>query len=359
MNMNIRGPGHEGKRRDELFVLDAALEALETNSGISGKITALEPRTPDGLRADAEVMLLADGRHYPYLVEIKQIDRIAMLHQVQQRFAGATHPYLLVAPRISAELAGKCREIGVQFIDGNGNAYLHAPGLLVLVTGQRHAKGHALGETLGDRAGAGGPSAARLTFTLLCAPALLNAPYRVLSQISGVSLGAIGPVLNELAGRGFISNTKGNRRFLERGRLLDEWVTTYPSRLRPKLAPRRFRASERDWWKAVDIAPFDAVWGGEVAADRLTGYLKPEKITIYMNPATMRQNLGKLVVQHKLRADPDGDIEVLEKFWDLPADTAPPESVPPLLAYADLVASMAPRNLEVATLIYQQLQNAN
>jgi hypothetical protein len=357
--MNTRGPAHDSKRRDESFVLEAAMDALQTSSGISGKIVALEPRTPDGLRADAEVILLVDDRHYPYLVEIKQIDRIAMLHQIQQRFARTSRPCLLVAPRISAELAGNCREIGVQFIDGNGNAYLHAPGLLVLVTGQRHPKGHAPGDMLGDRAGGGGPSAARLTFALLCEPALLNAPYRVLSQISGVSLGAIGPVLNDLAGRGFISNTKGNRRFLERGRLLDEWVTTYPSRLRPKLAPRRFRAAEPDWWKAVNIAAFDAAWGGEVAADQLTGYLKPEKITIYMNPATMRQNLGKLVVQHKLRADPDGDIEVLEKFWDLPPETAPPESVPPLLAYADLVASMAPRNLEVATMIYQQLHNAN
>lgn len=357
--MNTGGPAHEGRRSNDLLVLEAAIEALQTSSGIPGNITAVEPRTPDGLRPDAEVTLLVDGRHYPYLVEIKQTDRIAMLHQVQQRFAGATRPCLLVAPRISAELASKCRELGLQFIDGNGNAYLHAPGLLVLITGQRHAKGRAPGDTLGDRAGGGSPSAARLTFIFLCAPAVLNASYRVLSQISGVALGAIGPVLNELAERGFISNTKGNRRFLEQGRLLDEWVTTYPSRLRPKLAPRRFRAAERDWWKAADIAAFDAVWGGEVAADRLTGYLKPETITIYMNPATMRQNLGKLVVQHRLRADPDGDIEVLEKFWDLPPETAPSGSVPPLLAYADLVASMAPRNLEVTTLIYQQLHNAN
>jgi hypothetical protein len=230
---------------------------------------------------------------------------------------------------------------------------------LVLVKGQRPTKGSVLSEALSGGVRAGGASAARLTFVLICAPELLNAPYRVLSQVAGVSLGAIGPIFNDLARRGFINNTKNSRRFLEKEKLLSEWVATYPVKLRPKLAPRRFRASDRDWWKAVDIDSFDAVWGGEVAADKLTHFLKPEKITIYMHAATMRQNLNKLVIQNKLRADPDGDIEVLEKFWELPIDKAQPGAVPPLLAYADLVASMEPRNLEVATMIYQHLKNAN
>ena len=89
----------------------------------------------------------------------------------------------------------------------------------------------------------------------------------------------------------------------------------------------------------------------------MTNYLKPEKITIYMRAPTMRQNLNKLVIQNKLRADPNGEIDVLEKFWELPIYKTPPSSVPPLLAYADLVASMEPRNPEVATMIYQQLAN--
>lgn len=357
--MNAPDSNQSGKSRNALLVLDAAIDALARTTGIIGKINALEPASGSGTRADAGIELLVAGRPHRYLVEIKVVDRITMLHQVKQQFAEASRACLLVAPRISPELADKCREIGVQFIDANGNAFLQAPGLLVLVKGQRSSKGGALSEALSEGAGAGGASAARLTFVLLCAPELLNAPYRVLSQAAGVSLGAIGPIFNDLVRRGFISNAKGSRRFLEKERLLSEWVTTYPIKLRPKLAPRRFRASDRDWWKVVDIDRFGAVWGGEVAADKLTNYLKPEKITVYMHGATMRQDLSKLVIQNKLRADPDGDIEVLEKFWELPMDKAPLGCVPPLLAYADLVASMEPRNLEVATLIHQRLKNAN
>lgn len=357
--MNDSAPTQSKQGRNALLVLEAAIDAFATSTGITGKILALEPTDEHGTHVDATIELFADGRPYPYLVTIKQIDRVAMLHQVSQRFAEAPSPCLLVAPKISAELAEKCRELGVQFIDAHGNGYLHAPGLLVLVKGQRPSQGAALSDRLGEGARAGGASAARLTFVLLCAPGLLNAPYRVLGQAAGVSLGAIGPIFNDLARRGFINNTKDGRRFLEKQRLLDEWATTYPVKLRPKLAPRRFRATDRDWWKVVDIQRFDAVWGGEVAADKLTNFLKPEKITIYMDGATMRQNLSKLVIQNKLRADPDGDIEVLEKFWELPMDKASPGSVPPLLAYADLIASMEPRNLEVATMIYQHLKNAS
>jgi hypothetical protein len=362
-NMNTRAPIQDARSRNALLVLEASINALAATTGIMGKVLGLEPTDKGGTVADADLELAVDGRPYPYLVEIRQIDRMAMLHQVKQRFEQARRPCLLVAPQLSAELADKCREIGVQFIDANGNGYLRAPGLLVFVKGQRPAKGGALSEALGGGVRAGGASAARLTFVLLCAPELLNSPYRVLSQAAGISLGAIGPVFKDLASRGFINDTKNRpndrRRFLEKERLISEWATTYPVALRRKLAAWRFRASDRDWWKEVNIDLFDALWGGEVAADKLTNYLKPEKITIYMNAATMRMNLARLVIENKLRADPDGDIEVLEKFWELPIDKTQSGRVPPLLAYADLVASMEPRNLEVATMIYQKLKNDN
>lgn len=356
--MNDSAPTQSRQSRNDLLLLEAAIDAFATTTGIVGQLRAIEPTTRRATHADADLELSAEGRSYPYLVEIKQIDRMTMLHQVKQRFAGFSLPGLLVAPNISPDLADKCREIGVQFIDANGNGYLHAPGMFVFVKGQRPSKGAVLNQALSEGIRAGGTSATRLIFVLLCAPELLNAPYRVLSQIAGVSLGAIGPIFNDLARRGFINNTKDGRFFLEKERLLNEWVTTYPLKLRPKLAPRRFSALERDWWKTVDIERFEAVWGGEVAAEKLTKYLKPQNITIYMHGPTMRQNLSKLVIQNKLRADPVGEIEVLEKFWELPADNASSASVPPLLAYADLVASMEPRNLEVATMIYQHLKNA-
>ena len=126
-------------------------------------------------------------------------------------------------------------------------------------------------------------------------------------------------------------------------RLFEEWVTNYPTKLRPKLNARRFRAENRNWWKTAHVEELAAVWGGEVAADRLTRHLKPTVFTIYLPTETDPKALPNLVRRHRLRADADGDIEVLDKFWNFADETTTPDLAPPILVYADLVATLDPR----------------
>jgi hypothetical protein len=45
---------------------------------------------------------------------------------------------------------------------------------------------------------------------------------------------------------------------------------------------------------------------------------------------------------------------VLQAFWNLSANEKYPDIVPPILAYADLMATEDGRNLETARLIYEQ-----
>lgn len=117
----------------------------------------------------------------------------------------------------------------------------------------------------------------------------------------------------------------------------------------PKLNPRRFRAPRNDWWTEEQL-PHGVYGGGEVAADRLTNYLKPATVTVYLEPGLSRENLATLVATHRLRADPAGDIEVLETFWHFDVDQKYPDLVPPTLGYADLVATRDTRNFAVANL---------
>jgi hypothetical protein len=55
-----------------------------------------------------------------------------------------------------------------------------------------------------------------------------------------------------------------------------------------------------------------------------------------------------------MRLDLNGNTELLQAFWNLPENPAHPDLVPPLLAYADLVATQDGRNLETARLLYEQ-----
>ena len=99
----------------------------------------------------------------------------------------------------------------------------------------------------------------------------------------------------------------------------------------------------------MDIGQYYAYWGGEIAAEMLTGYLKPERITIYIEGKP-----DKLILAHRLRPDENGEIEILETFWATDEARQPNDAVPPLLVYADLMATTDPRNIETAKLIRDQ-----
>lgn len=347
---------NEPNAQKELFLLEQALMALQEIAGIVGKIIAIEPDIGQGVRPDAVIELNVNGTLHRYAVETKRVDRFAAIGQIKNQLDRYQQPALLVAPRITAETAEKCRELDVQFIDTNGNAFLQAPGLFVLVKGQRPRLYGDTPNTTAEAPRGGTPTALRTIFALLCRPELVNAPYREIKQAAGIALGAVGWVFFDLNTRGYTTGGKGkgDRRILERRRLIDEWVTNYPIKLRPKLNPKRFHAPAPTWWQQVDIARYGAQWGGEIAADKLTGHLKPNTVTIYMRPGDMRTNLTKMVADNQLRADPNGEIEVLEAFWDFPPDQIRPEIVPPILVYADLLATMDTRNFEVGRMIYEQ-----
>lgn len=346
---------------DERFLLDRALQALRYTTGLEGKAVAVERGLDGDTRPDVTIEIEVGGKPHRYMVEVKRVDRFAAIGQIKNRLEQFPQPGLLVAQRITTETADVCRQLDVQFIDAHGNAYLHAPGLFVLVKGQRLPAKKEQDFVTTKQRRAGTPTALRVIFALICRPKLFNAPYREINQAAGVALGAIGWVFFDLNNRGFITggNKKGDRHILEQQRLIDEWVTNYPIKLRPKLNPKRFHAPDPNWWQQADITRYEAQWGGEVAADKLTGHLKPNTVTLYMRPnMNMRQNLTKLVADHKLRADPAGEVEILDAFWDFPPDAAQPDVVPPLLVHADLLATLDPRNFTVARMILDQYIHA-
>ena len=329
-------------------VLDDALAALTRTTGLNAAVVKHEPKPVAGGRPDAAIQIEANGRRFRFFAEIKAVDRAVALAAAKHQLQPYGDTGVLVAPYLTAELANRCRKIDLHFIDTAGNAYLRAPGLYVFVRGERPT---AL--PIGTRGG-GTTTALRIVFVLLCKPQLLNAPYREIVAAAGVALGAVGWVFVDLQGRGYINGglRRRNRRLLEPARLLDEWVTNFPTKLRPKLNPRRFEALDPDWWQTTRLGA-GARWGGEVAAAKLTGYLKPATYTIYVDPNNAAEALAALVRQHRLRAAPHGNVEILDAFWNFELQDQP-DVVPPILVYADLMATLDPRNLEVAKRIREE-----
>lgn len=349
--MGTTAPIHEERRL--IGELDRALGALKRTAGLEGYVIARETRLAKDQQADALVEIGKDENLQRYLVQAKtRVDRVTTLGHLKARHNLLGERHLLFAPYITTTIAKQCRDLNIEFLDTAGNAFLDAPGLYVFITGE---KPEGLTATIMGTGG-GTATAHRVVFALLCKPELLTAPYREIVDAAGVALGAIGWVFFDLEERGFIAGKqrKRNRRFLEPVRLFDEWITNYPIKLRPKLNPQRFRAANPDWWRNAALADLGALWGGEVAAARLTDYLKPETCTIYVDPQRGRDALAKMIATHRFRADADGDVEILDRFWNFPTDAKLPELVPPILVYADLVASLNPRNLETANRVRER-----
>jgi hypothetical protein len=334
-------------------LLEDALAAFTRATGLHAAILAREPKEAAGRHPDVVIEVGRPGRPLQLFAEIKAVDRAIALATAKQQLEAFGKQGVLVTPYLTAELATHCRaKLDLQFLDTAGNAYLRAPGLYVFIRGERPRGG--VGTAAGTRGG-GTATALRVVFAVLCKPELLNAPYRDIVRAAGVALGAVGWVFFDLHGRGYVlgGQRARNRRVAEPGRLIEEWVTNYPIKLRPRLNPRRFRVADPRWWQKTRL-PAGAFWGGEVAANKLTQDLNPAAYTIYMEPAKRHESVAQLVRKYQLRADPDGPFEILDTFWNFPGDTKRPDLVPPLLVYADLLATLDPRNLEIAKRIREE-----
>lgn len=330
----MRGP----LRKNE--ILERAIAAFETTTGLRAQ-ALLEPVGP--ARPDALLDVFVDNRAVRFAAVIKAIDRFQALGVIKAKQEAIPYPLLLVTTHITEATAGRCRELHLPFLDEAGNAYLEAPGLFVCVTGKRRP----LQARPAIRYRAFTAAGLRIVFALLHHPKLITAPYRDIAKAANVALGTVGHVLADLEERGHLAPEKpGPRRLLALDRLQDEWAAHYPIKLRPKLNARRFTAPTPDWWRNQDMHRHHAYWGGEAAADKLTGYLKPARISIYVE--------GKpdgLILANRLRPDVNGATEILEAFWTPDAIRHPEDIAPPLVVYADLMATTDPRNIETAKLI--------
>lgn len=335
--------------RHEADLLDRALAAFHAATGQRILVDQFENlhHQPDmARRVDAIGHLNIDGTHEPLAIEIKAKLTKPTLGAIAHQLMQCKEHGLLVTEYVNPVMAQHLKELGVFFIDTVGNAYLNLAPVLVYIRGNKPEKP----ATTAYKTRAFQPTGLKVLFAFLCNPELVNAPYRDIANAANVALGTVGWVINDLKELGHIAQLgKGHRVIRGRQKLLDRWVTTYPEQLRPKLLIGRYTAREKTWWKQAAIHNFQAYWGGEVAAAKLTKYLKPEQIIIYV-----RDQPARLQLEFGMRKDPNGEIELLDAFWNRQCDIDDKDVTPALLTYADLLATGDQRNIETATIIYDQ-----
>lgn len=329
----------------ERELIQHALFGFTKATGVAAEVLAAEPKLA-GYRADA-ALEITHGKHKArYLVEIKRTVPAGAVGHIVAQLQRFNKPAMLMTRYVTPPMAERLKELNTAFIDTAGNAYINAPPLFIYVTGRKPAD---MGEGV-HQVKAFRPTGLRVIFALLCRPELIEAPYRDIAKAANVALGTVGWVMDDLKRLNYlVERGKHGRQLLNTRKLLDAWVTAYTQQLRPKLYIGRFRAQTADWWKTVNWREVGAFLGGEAAAARLTGYLKPETTTLYV-----AKDLDTFLITHRLKKDQTGNVEVLKAFWRFDYPWEYPELAPPLLVYADLMATAADRTIETGKMIYER-----
>lgn len=346
---------------------DTGSEAMGALQSILGRGVQLTVEGPDDLIIVSNRE--TEKRWFFNPIRVGRLDRNRVAHRVNRiedldseglegstDLGGSTEKArpLLLSDYVTAGAAEFLRQEGISYLDASGNCFLQSGSLLLFVHGQK-PKSRSGRESIRAFNSAG----LKLIFLLLVREELINRTYRDLAELVDISQGTVAYVMQDLRELGFVEKRKKKRTLRKKEDLIDRWATGYTERLRSELSRGRFEflpSRNASGWQSRLSDLGATKWGGEPGADRLTGNFRPELLTLYTREATS-------TVCRELEAapDPEGSIEILDMFWDPvelekqnDAEGSTMEHVPPLLIYADLVASADPRARRAAKRIWDQ-----
>jgi hypothetical protein len=331
-------------------MIQKALDAVPTCKGLVwGKVA--KPSDPREGTFPADLVITLNGKTHPFHVHVRRfLSKVAIERVISLKKNGCS--FLLMCEHITPQQAEILRQNEVSFLDTAGNVSLNLPGLHLFVTGIKKV----VRPVVPDPARIFHRAGIQVIFAVLADPyreggkkALLNQTVRAIQAQTGVALGSIGAIVGSLAELGYIIEDDNLRCLVNRKQLFEKWVAAYVDRLRPKLVVKRYRSKGGSWWNGVPSLGEGNYWGGEVAASKLTGFLKAELATIYS-----RGDLRQVILDADLRHDPKGDVEAVKMFWGAWPVGVRENCVHPLIVYADLMASEIDRNMETAKRVYEK-----
>lgn len=320
----------------EQKILQNAVAAFQRETGFKADVQDGATKTDVGLT------LHLPKQRLRFSVEVRAVDRLEIPLFLKAKHAIDRTPRLLVTRFVTREAAARCRQIHQPFMDTAGNVFLEAPETLIFIAGMPRPAGMKPTRWKAETA-----AGLQVTFAIASSPDLVNATHREIAARAKVALGSVGPALKDLEARGLIRLAQP-RRILNPRLLTEAWTASFPRRLLGKLEARRFQADPARLANA-NLKAYGAYWGGEMAAQRMTRHLKPTAFTIYAN-----EPIKQLVIDQRLKADAQGNLEIRRMFWDFPRNPESLDVAPPLLVYADLMATGDGRNQEAAEIIYER-----
>lgn len=270
---------------------------------------------------------------------ISQSNFISILNQVNVIKEKSEKPILLITRYIYSKLAEKFSLENINVLDTSGNAIIKSNQFFIYITGKKTKE---VKDKKEGKQKAFNKSGLRLIFFLLMDDANVNKRYREINEATGLSLGSIKYIFDELKSLNFIMTGFKGRFLKNRRQLIDLWQLNYNLNFKPKLLMKRYtfiNREDRESWIDINL-PKGMYWGGESGAYLVDGYLHPQDFDIYTEKSSL-----ELMKTGKFKISENGEIKVYKKFWKGEEQN---NTVSKLLIYADLMGSNDSRCLEAA-----------
>ena len=330
-------------------ILLPALTRLREMTGFEAKILDLPAKRNESV--DAIIQMSKGKQSYTFEADVKTELRTAALSNVLNRQKLSDGKIIMVSRYIPTPMKDELKANGISYIESSGNCYIETGGIYIYINDQRSPLLKTIEETK-----LWAPSGMKFLFAILMDQELLNSSYRNIAHTAGVALGNIGSFIYELKREGYVITGVRNKQEIllleNRTMLIDKWADLYRNILRPKLLIGRFRFNkkeDRENWQNHVASDLGIYWGAETAGAILTSYLSPEMYTVYSN-----QDRFELMKKLKIVPDQLGEVELLRPFWNEKVFSTDGDTVPPLLAYAELISSFDSRNRETAMRIKEK-----
>lgn len=332
---------------NERVTLNNALDKLVYNTGIAAQSIKYKPA-----HATYDAQLKVENCEY--VVEIKRLitknNVGGVIHQIQ--FAAKERAPMIVADYINPNIADILQNEGINYLDTVGNAHIKNNGLFILIKGNKPPA-----KVVVKVGRAFTATGLKVIYALLVEPKLLNAPYRDIAEAANVALGTVGWVLRDLREQDFVVEGLKNklRKWNQKtkNQLIDKWVEHYPA-LKAKHTLGHYTTTKANWWKEANLDKYRGLFAGEIAAHKLTRYLKPHDHLVYLQGNKLNEFLNDFrLAATKGNTEQLTKIEVVDIFWGetlIEKET----TTHPLLTYADLISTADARNRETAMIIKEQ-----
>lgn len=333
---------------DERETIQVALTQLREVAGVRGMYADHVHDAGEG--SDGTITLAVGKVEGRFPVTVKNNLRESHLPFLKKAITQGSNA-LVVTNYASDNVKHQLREENIFYLDTSGNAYIQSDQLFIFVQGQKEKE--AAKPKVNKVFNATG---LKVLFALLNEPEMYTYSYRYIAQHSGVALGSVAAIMQDLKELEYLVQLDEQTwKLKDRKGLLDRYAMEYGENLRPKLFAGKYRfLSDKLHWQDLKLDRHKTYWGGEPAADLLTHYLKPEQFILYSS-----ENKAELMKNYRLVPDNDGNITVYSLFWNpgnypkWQLSVAVP-IVPPVLVYTDLMLTNDSRTTETAHRVYEQ-----